>query len=180
MMTNISSKHDKFVRKILSDTDTAIDYFQTVLPAHISEKLDLTSLAQQPGSYLSRGLEETFSDVIYTCGRQDQTGNVEVSLLLEHKSYPDPFTPVQIGGYLFSGYRQQLKQKRPQLSPIIPVLFYHGKEAWDCPRMDELFGSPNSDLLGYIPKYDYIYHNLTELPEDVIRAVHNQFFVTFF
>lgn len=33
----------------------------------------------------------------------------------------------------------------------------------------------DDDLLGYIPKYNYIYHNLRDLPEETIRAIGNQF-----
>lgn len=35
------------------------------------------------------------------------------------------------------------------------------------------------DLLDYIPKYDYIYHNLRDLSEEAIRLLDNQFLVSF-
>lgn len=179
-MASISSKHDKFVRKILSDTDTAIDYLQNALPVHIAEKLDFNTLARQPGSYVSKELEKTISDVVYTCRRKDRSGDMEISLLLEHKSSPDIYTPVQIGSYLFSGYQHQIKQKRKQLSPIIPILLYHGKEKWEYWTLDRLFDELDGELLGYIPRYDYIYHNITDWPEEDIKAVHNRFLVSFF
>lgn len=166
VMKNIQSPHDRFVRKILSDTDTAIDYFRAALPVHIAEKLDFSTLAQQPGSYLSAELKERMLDILYTCRRRDGAGAVEISLLLEHKSHRDRFTPVQIGGYLFSGYHRQIEQKRKQLSPIIPILLYHGKWRWEYPTMEGLFIEADDDLLGYIPKYDYIYHNLRDQPEE--------------
>jgi len=52
---------------------------------------------------------------------------VKISLLFEHKSNPEKFTPVQLGGYLFSGFQKQMAQDK-EVSPIIPVLLYHGKE----------------------------------------------------
>lgn len=122
-MASITSVHDSFVRNLLSDQQVAVDYFRTALPAHVAGRLDLSTLERRPGSYVSKELEKTVSDVVYTCRRRDGKGSVEVSLLLEHKSSPDRYTPVQVGGYLFSAYRAQLRQGG-RLTPVIPILLY--------------------------------------------------------
>src|SRR5690606_4344095 len=111
------------IQVFLSDQQVAVDYFRTALPAHVAGRLDLSTLERRPGSYVSKELEKTVSDVVYTCRRRDGKGSVEVSLLLEHKSSPDRYTPVQVGGYLFSAYRAQLRQGG-QLTPVIPILLY--------------------------------------------------------
>ncbi len=163
---------------MLSDHQAAVDYFSAALPAHIADKLDFSTLERQSGSYVSKELEKTVSDVVYTCRRKGDTGSVDVSLLLEHKSAPDKHTPIQVGGYLFSGYQQQIKQGRKQLTPIIPILLYHGRQKWEYWTLDRLFDELGDELLGYIPKFDYVYHNLRDLPEEAIRAVGNQFLVS--
>ncbi|MBX2921335.1 MAG: Rpn family recombination-promoting nuclease/putative transposase [Chitinophagaceae bacterium] len=105
----------------------ASDYFKNYLPAAISRQLDFTSLEQLPDTYLSGELKKTMSDIVYSCLRKDGKGAVKVSLLIEHKSYPDKYTPVQIGSYIFSALQKQATAKEP-LSLVIPVLLYHGKD----------------------------------------------------
>lgn len=177
-MANISSPHDSFFRSVLADSRVALDYFKSALPEHVLRLLDLTTLARLPDSYVSGELEKTMSDVVYTCRRADGKGSVAVSLLLEHKSSPDMYTPVQVGGYLFSGYQQQILQGQKQLTPIIPVLFYHGRQKWEYWTLDRLFDDLGEELLGFVPNFSYIYHNVRDTPEEAIRAIGNQFLVS--
>lgn len=131
-------------------------------------------LHRLPDSYVSGELEKTMSDVVYTCRRRDGKGNVDVSLLIEHKSTPDIYAPVQVGGYLFSGYQQQIKQRK-HLTPIVPILLYHGREKWKYRTLEQLFDDSAKDLLDFLPSFDYVYHNLRETPEENIRAIGNRY-----
>jgi len=182
-MANIPTVHDTFVRSLLADKEMAIDYFKSALPAHIAGKLDFSTLKQLPGTYVSKELKKTLADVVYTCQRKNRRGSVHISLLLEHKSAPDRYTPVQIGGYLFSGYQQQIRPRKKQsskqqLSPIIPVLLYHGRQKWEYWTLDRLFDGLDGELLGFLPRFDYIYHDLRNLSEEAISAEPNRFLVS--
>ena len=101
---------------------------------------------------------------------------MHICLLVEHKSSPDRYAPVQIGGYLFSGYQLQIRQKHRQLSPIIPILFYHGAQKWEYWTLDRLFDGLEEELLGFLPKFDYVYANLRDTPDGAIRAMDNRYF----
>jgi len=177
-MGKIINAHDSFLRSLLADKQVAIDYFRSALPAHIADKLDFSTLEPLSGTYVSKELQTTISDVVYTCQRRDGRGSVHICLLVEHKSAPDKYTPVQIGGYLFSGYGQQIRQKHEQLSPIIPILFYHGKQRWEYWTLDRLFDGLEAELLGFLPNFDYIYANLRDTPDGVIKAIENRFLVS--
>lgn len=146
----------------------------------IQPKRAWNRLTALPATYVNKELRRSVADLVYSCQRKDGRGSVEISLLLEHKSKPDRFTPVQIGGYLYSGYQQQIEDGRKQLSPIIPILFYHGKEQWTYRTLDDLFVDLDEDLVGYIPKYDYIYHDLERLPEEHIPGCATIFWPRFF
>src|SRR5690606_27907676 len=174
-MAAISSPHDSFFRAIFGNRQMAVDYFQSALPAHIIALLDFSTLRRVPDSYVSGELEKTMSDVIYTCRRRDGRGSVSVCLLVEHKSRPDKFTPVQVGGYLFSGYQQQINEGHKKLTPIIPVLFYHGRQKWEYWTLDRLFDDLGDELLVFLPKFEYVYHNLRDTPDAVVEALRNQF-----
>lgn len=142
---------------------------RSTLPEKIVAKLDFRSLKQLSGSYMSGELDQTMSDVVYSCRRKDRKGELEISLLVEHKSYRDNQTPLQIGSYLFSAYWQQVKQDKKQLTPIIPILFYHGKDKWEYWTLNKLFDDPDPDLLGFIPNFAYIYNNLHIASDEEIR-----------
>ena len=128
--------HDNFIRAILADKEIAREYFSNYLPSFVSNHLDLSTLTQMPDTYLSKNLRKTMSDIIYTCTTKNGEENVKVSLLIEHKSYADKYTPIQIGSYIFSGLEKQVANKE-KLSIIIPVLLYHGKEKWQYATLSD-------------------------------------------
>lgn len=170
-MANIPTVHDNFFRAILADKQVAIAYFKSVLPEHIAQLLDFSTMEQVSGTYMSESLAKTIADVVYRCQRKDGKGSLDISLLVEHKSRPDKYTPVQLGGYIFSGYQQQLQHDDKQLSPIIPILFYHGEEKWEYWTLDRLFADLEEELLGFIPKFDYVSAGAISFPVAAERPI---------
>lgn len=172
--------HDNFLRSILADKGIAIDYFRAALPSYILKKLDFTTLVQLPDTYISKELRKTISDIVYSCNMKGGGGSIKISLLIEHKSYVDKYTPIQIGSYIFSGLLKQISSKEKQLSLIIPILLYHGKETWQYKSLKDLFEDPDPELHPFIPDYEYIYHNLGEISDDAIQALNNKFLAASF
>ncbi|HEV7381970.1 MAG TPA: Rpn family recombination-promoting nuclease/putative transposase [Dyadobacter sp.] len=130
--------HDNFIRSIMTDKKIARDYFQVFLPGPVRDLIDLDSLEQSTDTFVSKELQKTISDITYTCRRKDSEEQVKVCLLIEHKSYIDKNTPVQIGSYIFSALMKQVINKE-SLSMIIPILLYHGKKRWEYHRLSDLF-----------------------------------------
>ncbi|ODS81528.1 MAG: hypothetical protein ABS46_11250 [Cytophagaceae bacterium SCN 52-12] len=173
-MTAITSIHDKFIRAILADTEIAISYFKACLPENIADLLDWSTLTQLSDTYISKELREKISDIVYGCRRKDSTRKVKISILFEHKSKPEKFTPVQLLNYLSSGFQKQAAQDK-EVSPIIPILLYHGKERWRYRTLATLFNAPDQELRPFIPEYDYIYHDLGEISDEDIQLLENKF-----
>lgn len=173
-MGDLTSRHDAFIRAIMGNQAIALDYFKACLPKHIVKKLDFSTLTQLPDTYVSKELRKTVSDIVYSCKRLDGKGEVRITLLIEHKSYIDSNTPIQIGGYIFSGLAKQISNgQRPSL--IIPVLLYHGKDSWKYQTLKDLFSGLEPELTGFLPDYEYVYHNLGDLSDEEIIALHNKF-----
>jgi predicted transposase/invertase (TIGR01784 family) len=166
--------HDNFIRTILADKNVAIDYFRNYLPAFISQQLDFETLTQLPDTYLSEELQKTMSDILYTCKKKNAPGQLKVCLLIEHKSYPDKYTPVQIGGYIFSALQKQVANKEP-LSMVIPVLLYHGQGKWKYQTLADLFENLTEEWKQFLPDFSYIYNNLGEIPDEKVEALENKF-----
>ncbi len=173
-MTAIASIHDKFLRAILADKEIATGYFRICLPENITGRLDWSTLTQLPDTYISKELRKTVSDIVYSCRAKDSRQELTISLLLEHKSKPEKFTPVQLGSYLFSGFQKQVVLDK-KLSPIIPVLLYHGKERWQYRTLMTLFKNLDQGLRPFVPEHDYIFHDLGEIPDEHIEALENKF-----
>ncbi|MBX2922535.1 MAG: Rpn family recombination-promoting nuclease/putative transposase [Chitinophagaceae bacterium] len=178
-MSSDTTVHDSFIRNILANKKIARDYFIKYLPASVSKKLNFSTLAQLPDTYLSDDLKKSMSDVVYGCDRKDGRGSVKVCLLVEHKSYPDKYTPVQIGGYIFSALQKQVQNKEP-LSLVIPVLLYHGKGKWQYRTLAGLFENIEEDWKQYIPDFEYIYNNLGALTDAEVERLNNKFLAASF
>jgi hypothetical protein len=104
---------------------------------------------------------------------------VKVSLLIEHKSYVDKYTPVQIGSYIFSGLLKQIGNKE-ELSLIIPILLYHGRKKWEYRTLNHVFDDLETPFHAFLPDFEYIYHNLGDIADDEIRQVNNKFLAASF
>lgn len=176
--------HDAFLKSLLSDPGRARTFLQRLLPAHLCRELNLDSLEVDDRSFIRRDLHEFFADALFRVSlRNAPEKQAIVSILLEHKSYPDQRVAVQMLTYLAEGYRTQSAEKAmphqkkygakmppPPLYPIIPFLFYHGKEDWEFKPLRQLFDPIYANLLHYIPTFETIYTNLRKVSEqDILR-----------
>lgn len=178
-MSRSGKEHDAFVRKIFSDKQIAVDYFKAVLPLSVSENLDFETLKREPDTYLSEKLKRSMSDIVYSCERKDGKGFVKTCLLIEHKSSPYRYSPVQLGKYIFSAMERQIESGEP-LALIIPILLYHGKQRWRYQKLSGLFDNMEEELKVYLPDFEYIFHDLGELDDAEIRRLNNKFLAASF
>jgi predicted transposase/invertase (TIGR01784 family) len=163
--------HDKFARELFSQKDLAVEFLKAYLPKDLTECIDIDSIATANTSYLSTELKETYADIVWDF-RTTQGKDLQISLLLEHKSYKDPKVVFQVLEYLANGYQQQLKNKT-KLKPIIPLIYYHGKERWKLKKLDSYFKDYDLVVQKYLPSYENVFINLTEMPEEQIMKLRN-------
>ncbi len=86
--------HDSLVKHAFSDVENARGVLTTALPAAIVARIDLSSLSLRPGSFVDENLEDRYSDLLYSARISGREGLLYV--LWEHKSEPEPFTPLQM------------------------------------------------------------------------------------
>ncbi len=171
----------------MRDPRRAADLLRLVLPEPMFRKLDTTSLRVESGTYHDKALAETQSDILLSANYGG--AHVLLYVLLEHKSYVDPWVPLQMLGYLVSIWnhekntkvqqRQSLnkqqtrKRKRAPsddhpdpitLSPILPILISHAEGGWTGPlRFSHLFGASfdaHPELLQWLPDYELLIEDL--------------------
>ncbi len=129
MDNKITNTHDKFFKSLFSKKEGVIEFISKTISPEIIEKLDFNTLTIDKTEYLDKRLNSSFSDLVYNC-QYGSIGNVKISLLFEHKSQAEKFPHFQLLGYMLRIWELQIKQQK-ELTPIIPIVFYHGKKKWD-------------------------------------------------
>ena len=150
-----------------------IDFLQGMIPEEILKKLDLSTLTLDNNSYIDEELKEHFSDIVYTCFSKNK--KLTIALLFEHKSYPVPYPHIQILRYLLKIWETNIKQGEP-FKVVLPVIVYHGKEAWRSRRLREYFEGIDETFYQFLPEFEYLLTDLgvysnEEIKDRVFRRV---------
>ena len=124
--SDLGNPHDKFFKEAFSRPEVARDFLTQQLPSAVLAQIDLDTLELQKDTFVDSELAEHFSDMLYRVQTRAETA-VYIYLLLEHKSYPDPFIALQLLRYLVRIWEQDLREKRKQLRLVLPLVVYHGK-----------------------------------------------------
>jgi len=149
----IQNPHDKTFRSIFATKEYAADCIKVALPREIMESLDLDSLTSESETFIDEELKEYQTDLLFSLTTKRQLP-LKIYLLFEHKAYPDKKIQVQLLSYLARIYSTM-----PQLVPVIPLVFYHGKSKWQIPRdFASSFDLARSDrglYQKYLPAFQY-------------------------
>jgi hypothetical protein len=102
-----------------------------------------------------------------------------VCVLIEHQSEPDPWMPLRILVYaaLFwerewkTSEAQPSREKRPRLSPVIPIVFHTGPRLWQTHReLADLIGGPE-ELQAFVPRWQPLFWDLAERnPQELLET----------
>jgi predicted transposase/invertase (TIGR01784 family) len=171
-MEKINNPHDKFVKDLLSDKEMAISFLQSYLPEDVLAVIDLETLAYVTTNFITSEFQEYFSDIIFKIKNKNNEAGYYVSILVEHKSYPDKLTLFQIGSYLCNAYINQNKQG-DEFHVIIPLIYYNGGKKWNIKNMVDLFEDIPTSLNKYLPSFTYEFLDLSQLTEDEILNLQN-------
>lgn len=133
-MVDITHKHDKLARYLLTDIEIAKDFLQIHLPFDIKTKCDFNSLTIESGSFISEDLKSSQADVVYKINLFSVTSSSEpnyayIYTLVEHQSSPEWLMPFRILQYQISIIQKHLDKhpkKNKHLPLVIPIVFYNG------------------------------------------------------
>ncbi len=62
-----------------------------------------------------------------------------------------------------------------RLVPMIPIIFYHGRENWEYEPFDSYFGTVEPETMRFLPCFDYIFINLHNYSDEQINKIHSIF-----
>ena len=131
-------------------------------------------------------------DVLYQINLRDGR-EAKVYVLIDHKSSPDGLVAFQLLRYMVRAWEYSLKQQKAErkkerekrkeeglkrkryskltLTPILPVVFYHGKDEWAVSKtLDTLFGDMPQELTCFVPNYQYFLCDVTKISDEEIKG----------
>ncbi|MCP4671650.1 MAG: Rpn family recombination-promoting nuclease/putative transposase, partial [Desulfobacula sp.] len=108
--------HDKLFKQVFSDPEHAASFFRGCLPSRTLDVLDINSLIRIDGTFFDKEFVESRTDILFKVNTKDGSVNY-IYVLLEHKSYPDHSTPLQILNYMVRIWRKHEKENRTSILP---------------------------------------------------------------
>jgi len=153
----IHHPHDRFFRSLFSNPDRLRGLLEAAVSPEILALLNLDSLTVEPGTWIDDKNREHFSDIAasvamkFPQGTPGTPSRVRVYVLVEHKSYDDPTALLQLLRYMVQAWSLETRSSRPPnphrhdrnqrrpLTPIIPILVYHGPDGTTPGSFADLF-----------------------------------------
>lgn len=168
-MNKIQNPHDRFFKEIFTQKAAAQDFLQHYIPENIIALLELSSLQITKDSFVDNDLQEHFSDLLYQVNLK--AGNLTyIYVLFEHKSHPDPLVALQLLRYMVRIWEQSFAQQKI-LSPIFPIVFYHGSAEWQVSSyFHGLFECP-IELEPFLPQFRYWLCDLSHYSNEELSGI---------
>ncbi|NDJ52479.1 MAG: hypothetical protein GYB68_05250 [Chloroflexi bacterium] len=168
----LANPHDALFRALLEDPKRAETLIREYLPVKIANLLTDEPPALVDGTFIDEELRGSQSDRLF----EARLRNGRLALiyaLLEHKSHPDASTPLQLLGYMVRIWKRhagQDAQKLRALPPIIPLVFYHGKEKWEVPNSIIDCIDADDEMADQTREFRYILHNLQPIAYEQLSS----------
>ena len=160
-----ANPHDAFFKQLFGRSALAASFCAHYLPPDIAQtlRLDPALLTPVPTESLDRQLRGRRADVAYRVPRADG-GPLHIHVLFEHKSYVDLRTAFQITRYCMGIWEAEFAEGKRRLSPILPVVVYHGRRPWRAATdLGGLIDAPEA-LQAFLPHLRY--HLVSISPHD--------------
>lgn len=162
------SHHSHFFLDVIRQKEFASEFLQLTLPEDLQKLLDLSQPTIEDSHYIDEELQHFQSDVLFSLPRQNAPP-WKLYLLFEHKSHPDKNILFQLLKYL-----RLIHIDQPMLSPVIALVFHHGRETWNLPRsfLEAFSLSPEEKEAAqeYVLNFRYILVDVKEMNLQELRT----------
>jgi predicted transposase/invertase (TIGR01784 family) len=144
MVSVIHQPADKLFKLSMGEIGVAKEFFETYLPSHLQEKINLNSLKLEKQTFIDEAYKATEADIVYSVKLGQETAYLY--LLSEHQSSVDHWLSFRL--LVYSVRLMELHRKQNPAKPL-PVIYsmviYTGKELWNAPLdIFPLFGDSES------------------------------------
>ena len=141
--------HDAFFHLLFSDPELADAVIRWLISEGVRSLLSDEPFRPIESAFVDSGLRMSQADAVFWTRRKD--GGIAYALL-EHKSFVDQRTPLQLAEYMIGIWRNHERREGPggKLPLIIPIVIFHGRQPWNVPlSLRDMVDSP-ADPFEYI------------------------------
>jgi predicted transposase/invertase (TIGR01784 family) len=133
MTFSIHQPHDKLFKLSMTDLVIAKEFFAAHLPAHILEKIDMSSLRLEKKTFIDDAYKTTEADVVYSLNMANHL-KAYLYLLCEQQTTVDLSLAFRLLIYTVRIMETHRKQYPKDPLPLVyPMVIYTGDEPWDAP-----------------------------------------------
>ena len=158
----INNIHDKLFYTVFRNPENTAKFLSIAIPNPLFQRIELSQLKIDNTRYVSKKFKDLFSDIVVKTKMQAKSGgknnkkiDVDIYILLEHKSYRDLAILIQLLRYMLMVWEKDLAEDKPP-RVILPVVFYHGKEPWDIPHSFNAQFDVDDEVKQFLLNYRYI------------------------
>ena len=168
---------DKLFKTVMQEKENAAEYLKTYYP-ELAKSLELSTLEILREKFSIPNMKIFDADISYRCQFKDSEEKLMLNFLWENKSKPEKYIAIQVGLYLFLRYYQMVKTTGQKLEPVMPLVFYNGKEDWIPQTMSQLFENhPFYELFKKaIPNFEFHFTDVKKIPHEQLLAIELAFF----
>ena len=169
---NLKNPHDSFFKKLFDNEENVRDFLQAYLPKQLSANIDFSSVKIVDTEKENKKHKKYFLDLSVEC-KIGKTKS-KIYIVFEHKSYHDKLTLMQILNYCLTIWESEIENKQEFLTPIVPFVFYHGKQKSKLKHNFHEYFKPNRALDGYLMDFKFVIFDTTEIENnDIIKSINN-------
>ncbi|MCP4107405.1 MAG: Rpn family recombination-promoting nuclease/putative transposase, partial [Desulfobacteraceae bacterium] len=173
----IQNPNDKLIRTVFSDPAEAGSFFQAYLPESLTERIDWNTLTLKETSFVDEEFRDSESDLLFHAmlkktGKEEKQGEIFLYLLFEHQSTPQKWMRFRVLKYKCRIWDESFKEfpKQKGLVPIVPVVFYQGKTAWNYEtKFSDLYLCEMPDM-SFAPEFRHFLVDQSGWADDEIRG----------
>ncbi|MCS7035300.1 MAG: Rpn family recombination-promoting nuclease/putative transposase [Saprospiraceae bacterium] len=165
--------HDLFFQICADDLILAQGLVQYTTPEEIHSQIVLEELRRAPTVHVSSDLKIVLGDVVYETRLRRSDCESKVLILFEHKSAM-PSQPIytQLLSYMLPVWQQDERDGGP-LTPVVVVVFYHGKRPWKKKDYYRFFKCLPPGWEDLIPHFRFILFDLNQVSAEEILSHKN-------
>jgi predicted transposase/invertase (TIGR01784 family) len=169
-MNQNTKPHDTFFKETFSRVEVVQSFIEEFLPQDIKERLNIQNIKRVTDSFTTEELDEYLADMVYRTEYDGQ--QTLVTLLFEHKSYPQKYPHLQLIQYILNIWKEEQKQNR-KLSIVIPIIIHHGNKKWKYRSLRSYFKGIHPSLLKFVPEFEYLLFSLNDSPDEKLINLQN-------
>lgn len=171
------AEHDGGYRLLFSHPEMVADLLRDFIPEDWVRDIDLSTLEQVAGDYVTPGLSSRESDIVWRV-RWGQDNVLYVYLLFEFQSTVDPWMALRMTVYVGLLYQELLKRREiprsGKLPPVLPLVFYNGNPLWGAAReISELIEEIPGGLERYRPQMRYCLLDAMRMADSELESLRN-------